>query len=93
MSKFKEYYSNPEFRSHCLSYKKEKMTCSGCGAIVTRNSYCLHLKSKKHENNSEKNLETLKLEKKRANTEKSYDNKIKAMRQLRKLEEISINKN
>lgn len=85
MSKFKEYYSDPEFRSHCLSYKKEKIKCGGCGSIVTRNSYCLHLKSKKHEINSKKNLETLRLEKKRANVERSYNNKIKAMKKLQKL--------
>jgi hypothetical protein len=88
MSKFKEYYSDPEFKSRYLAYKNEHIECSGCGKIITRNNYNSHLKSKFHNNNSIKNLKILKLEKNRVNIAKKYDKQI---RELKKCKSMEIN--
>lgn len=90
MSKFKVYYSDPEFKSRYLARQKEQIICSTCGAIVTRNSYYLHSKSKKHSIQSTKSDETMKLEKKRASIKRSYNRKIKETkkRKRRRVREI-----
>ncbi len=90
MSKFKEYYDDPEYRERYLKRLKEKIECSGCGAIVTRSSYSSHIRTDKHKNNLKKSEEILELEKKRAGIERIYNKKIRALkrRQNRKLEKI-----
>lgn len=84
MSKFKEYYANPEFKERYLAYKNERIKCRKCGKIVSRNNYSVHLKSKFHNNNLITNPEILKLERQRAIIEKDYDNKIKKVLRIKK---------
>lgn len=80
MSKFREYYSDPEFKERYLAYKNEQIKCSECGKVISRNNYNIHLKTKFHNNNSTKSLKILNLEKKRLRIEKKYNDKIKEMR-------------
>jgi len=64
ISAFKKYYNNPEFRKKHLEYCSEKIKCE-CGAMICRNSFTHHRKTKKHQEllklkeNTEENQEEL----------------------------------
>ena len=45
---FKDYYSDPEFRTKHLAYMNEKKECQ-CGRVVSRANMASHLRSKLHE--------------------------------------------
>lgn len=47
MSKFKEYYKDPDFKKKHLEYMKTKIECK-CGCLVSRCNKTNHLKSIKH---------------------------------------------
>lgn len=91
MSRFKEYYADPEFKARCLAHKKEQIECPGCNKMVSRSSYSTHLKSNAHKKKSIKSVEILELEKKRTRIEKRYDKKINELMRIKKckLEEIN----
>lgn len=91
MSKFKEYYSDPKTKERYLSRKRERIQCPGCGKLVTRNYYNIHLKSNEHMNNSTKSEELIKLEMKKYRIEKSYDEQISKLLKLKQRALAEIN--
>lgn len=90
MSKFKQYYDNPEYKARTVAKQKEIIVCPDCGASVARGSYYLHRSSNKHKMDSKKKSErVIELEKERDEIERIYNKKIRAMK--RKKEQILEN--
>ena len=48
LSKFKQYYANPEFREKHLTDMKCKLPCSGCGFVTSRANMTKHKRSRNH---------------------------------------------
>uniref|UniRef100_A0A6C0CAJ0 Uncharacterized protein n=1 Tax=viral metagenome TaxID=1070528 RepID=A0A6C0CAJ0_9ZZZZ len=93
MSKFKKYYDDPEYRERYLTQQREKITCVGCGAVVSKGSYVIHLKSEKHINNLRENDEDKqKIEEDRAEIERVINKKIRAIKRKKQSDEDRINR-
>jgi len=92
MSKFKQYYDDPEYKQRHLEQKKEEIECGGCGAIITRQSYAQHCKSERHKKNSIKNENVIQLEKELKEIERVHNKKIRAMERKKnqELEKLDI---
>jgi len=86
MSKFKQYYDNPEYRQRHLDRQKEKIECPDCCVTITRNSYNQHCKSEMHKNNSKKNEKVIELERELKEIERVHNKKIRAMERKKKQE-------
>jgi len=81
MSAFKKYYEDADYRDRHLAYQKEKIICPGCNTIVNRASYSSHLKSNKHNDklrNHDQEISALESEK--AEIERIFNKKIRAMK-------------
>uniref|UniRef100_A0A6C0C896 Uncharacterized protein n=1 Tax=viral metagenome TaxID=1070528 RepID=A0A6C0C896_9ZZZZ len=93
MSKFKKYYDNPEYRERYLTQQRGKITCPGCGAIVSKGSYTTHLKSDKHNNNLRENdKDKKKIEDECTEAERIKNKKIRAMERKKQFDKDRINR-
>lgn len=91
MSKFKQYYEDPEYKKRHIARQKEEIECPECGATITRQSYTLHCKSEKHKKNK-KNEKVIELERELKEIERVHNKKIRAMerKKMRELEKLDM---
>src|SRR5688500_13301064 len=88
-----KYHSDPIYREQYLMHQREKVTCAGCGAVVSKAGYAKHLKSDAHYNNLRENDEDkTKIENERADVERIYNKKIRGVVRKKESESARIDR-